>query len=189
MTISIFPLPFVSILVFLSLASCGDEEASAVPSGDPPPEIISGEGDRVDPPQSGPDERAPEGNPAEPAGPGHEEIIVTLINLQKEFVGDLGGMVENGRTTEFVESLSLRKEKMRELLATAEALPEPQPEDRTFYRTAQEAFADQNIALMDRLAAKIRALPEENEIRGVFARLSEDEEMELLRGKFHHLYR
>jgi hypothetical protein len=121
-------------------------------------------------------------------GATHEQIIMALMDLQKNFVRDLESMVESGEAQNFLASLPVRKTRMQELLATARELPEPEPGDRTLYRTAQDAFADQNIALMDRLAAKIRTLPDDHDIPGIFAQLSADEEMEQLRAEFEGLY-
>jgi hypothetical protein len=179
---------FISMLPLLSFASCRDEQNAASSSGDSPPAVMAQAANQPVPRNVDADAGTSEEKMAKLDLSGHEAVVVTLMNLQKEFVRDLGAMVEEGRTTEFVESLPRRKEKLRELLAIAEALPKPQSEERSFYRNAQESFADQNIALMDRLTLKVGALPDENEIREVFARLSEDEEMELLRGKFHNLY-
>ena len=179
---------FVSMLPLLSFASCRDEQIAESPSSDPIPPVVARPADQLAPRSVDANEKTSDEKTATSDDPGHEAVVVTLMNLQIEFVRDLGAMVETGRTAEFVESLPLRKERLRELLTAAEGLPKPQPEERAFYRNAQEDFADQNLALMDRLALKVGSLPEENKIRGVFARLSEDEEMELLREKFHNLY-
>ena len=78
---------------------------------------------------------------------------------------------------------------MTMLIKTAKKLPEPTDDDRMFYQIAREAYADQAIAEMDQITAKMRALPEDSEIRKIFAGLSEDEEIPELQEQFDQLYR